>query len=75
MLAYTPRSYSEAMAMRLFVTYTYCATYLRGKTGDIITFAKFEEGNLLFETCEDKKSMTKVVTNLMTIKLFHHYLA
>ena len=36
--------------MRLFVTCTPCATTLRGKTGDIITFEKFEEGYLLSET-------------------------
>ena len=30
-----------------------------GKTGDIITFAQFEEGILLFKTCDDTKSGSK----------------
>ena len=42
--------YSKAMAMRLAVTYTPCATYLRKQTGNIITFAQFEEGNILTKT-------------------------
>ena len=33
------------MAMRPFVTYTPCATSLRGETSDIIAFAQFKEGN------------------------------
>ena len=32
------------------VSYTPYATSSREKTGDIITLAKFEEGNLFFET-------------------------
>ena len=44
------------MAMHLAVTYTPCATSLRGKTGDIITFAQFEEGNILTKTCNDAES-------------------
>ena len=46
-LAYTSHFYSEAMVMRPEVTYTPCATYLRKKTGDIIMFTQFEEGNIL----------------------------
>ena len=42
--------YSEAMAMRPYVTYTPCATSLREQTGDIMMLAQFEEGNLLYET-------------------------
>ena len=38
-LAYTPETYSEAMAMRPAVTYTPYATSLKEQTGDIITFA------------------------------------
>ena len=38
------------MLMRPAVTYTPCATYLRGETGDIITFAQFEEGGILTKT-------------------------
>ena len=52
-LAYMSRSYSKAMAMRPSVTYTSCATYPREKTGDIITFTQFEEGNLLSENHND----------------------
>ena len=55
-LAYTSRPYSEAMAMRLSVKYTPCGTSLRGETGDIITFAQFEEGDLLSETHNDAES-------------------
>ena len=42
--------------MHLSVKYTSCDTYLRGKTGGIITFAQFEEGNLLSETRNDAES-------------------
>ena len=49
-LTYTPRPYSEAMDMSPSLTYTPCATYSRRKTGNIITFAQFEEGNLPSET-------------------------
>ena len=38
------------------VTYTPYATSLREQTGDIITFAKFEEEVLLSETCEYAES-------------------
>ena len=41
------------MVMRLDVTYTHCATFLKGKTDDIITFARFEEGNISNKTCND----------------------
>ena len=46
-LAHTSRPYSEAMAMRLSVSYMTCATYSKKKAGDVITFAQFEEGGLL----------------------------
>ena len=45
-LAYTSRPYSEAMAMHLAVTYTPHATSLKEQTGDVITFAQFEEGEI-----------------------------
>ena len=32
------------------IAYTPCATSLREQTGDIITFAQFEEGNILTKT-------------------------
>ena len=55
-LSYTPRPYSEAMAMRPTVTYTPYATSSKEQTGDVITFAQFEEGNLLTETRNDTES-------------------
>ena len=42
--------------MHQYVTCTPCDTSYREQTGGIITFAKFEEGNLLSETCEDAES-------------------
>ena len=44
--------------MRPSVTYTPCAISSR-KTGDIITFTQFEEGNLLSETHNDAESGDK----------------
>ena len=44
------------MVMRPAVTYTPYATTSREKTGDIIMFAYFEEGNILTETCNDAES-------------------
>ena len=55
-LSYTSRPYAEAMAMRLEVTYTPYATSSKEKTGDVITFAQFEEGDLLSETRNDTES-------------------
>ena len=52
-LSYTSRPYAEAMAMRPAVTYTPYATSSKEKTGDVITFTQFEEGNLLSETRND----------------------
>ena len=43
------------MAMRPYVTYTPCATSLREQTGNIIKFTKSEEGNILFETRNNKE--------------------
>ena len=42
--------------MRLTVTYTPYATSSKEQTGDVITFAQFEEGNLLTETRDDTES-------------------
>ena len=39
--------------MRLSMSYIPCATSSKEKTGYIITFAQFEEGNLLSDTRED----------------------
>ena len=58
-LGYKSQPYSEAMVMRPAVTYTPCATSLRKKTGDIITFAQFEEGNISTKTRNDAESGDK----------------
>ena len=58
-LAYTSRPYSEEMSMRPAVTYTPYATSLKEQTGDVITFAQFEEGNILTETLNDAESGDK----------------
>ena len=58
-LSYTSRPYTEAMAMRPTVTYTPYATSSKEQTGDVITFAQFEEGNLLTETRNDIESGDK----------------
>ena len=57
--SYTSRPYLEAMAIRLEVTYTLYATSSKEKTGGVITFAQFEEGNILTETCNDAESGDK----------------
>ena len=47
------------MAMRPTVTYTPYATSSKEQTGDVITLAQFEEGNLLTETRNDRESGDK----------------
>ena len=42
--------------MRPTVTYTPYATSSKEQTGDVITFAQFEEGDLLTETRNDTES-------------------
>ena len=59
-LAYTSQLYSEAMDMLQFVSYILCSTYSKEKTGNIITFANFEEGDLLSETREDAEGDDKI---------------
>ena len=54
--SYTSRPYAEAMAMRLTVTYTPYATSYKEQTGDVITFAQFEEEDLITETRYDTES-------------------
>ena len=44
------------MAMRPAVTYTPYATSQKEQTGDVITFAQFEEGNILTETRNNAES-------------------
>ena len=55
-LSYMSRPYAEAMAMRPKVTYTPYATSSKEQTGDVITFAQFEEGNLITKTRNDTGS-------------------
>ena len=58
-LSYTSRPYLEALAMCPAVTYTPYATSSKEQTRDVITFAQFEEGNLLTETCNNTESGDK----------------
>ena len=55
-LSYLSRPYAEVMAMRPAVTYTPYATSSKEQTGDIITFAQLQEGNLLSETSNNTES-------------------
>ena len=50
------RPYSEVMYVCLDVTYTHSAKSVKEQTGDIITFAQFEEEDLLSETRDDAES-------------------
>ena len=52
-LSFASQPYSETVVMRLSVTYKSCTTYLREQTGNLITFAQFEEGNILTKTRND----------------------
>ena len=58
-LAYTSRPYSKEMAMRPEVTYTPYATSLKEKNGNVVTFAQFEERNILTETRNNAESSDK----------------
>ena len=58
-LSYTSRPYSEAMVVRPAVTYTPYAASSKDQTGDVITFAQFEEGNILTETRNNEESCDK----------------
>ena len=55
-LAYRPQPYPEVMSMRPAMMYISCATSLREKNGEIITFAKFEEVNIWTKTRNDAES-------------------
>ena len=66
-LVYMSRPYSESMAMRLAVTYTPYATSSKEQTGDVITFAQFEEGNILTETRNNAESGDD-----FTLTVMHH---
>ena len=54
-LVYMSQTYVEVMAMRSDVSYLPCVTTSKEKTGDTITFAHFEEGDLLSETRDNAK--------------------
>ena len=54
--SYRSQLYAEAMAMRPTVTYTPYATSSKEQTGDVITFAQFEEENFISETRIDTES-------------------
>ena len=58
-LLYTSRPYPKTMTMRPSVTYTPYATSSKEQTGDVITFAQFEEGNILTEIRNDAESGDK----------------
>ena len=58
-LVYMSQPYSKEMVMRMTVTYTPYATSSREQTGNVITFAHFEEGNILTETRNDTESGDK----------------
>ena len=58
-LAYTSRPYSEAMVIRLAVTYTPFSTSSKEQTGDVITFTQFEEGKIFTKTRNDVESGDK----------------
>ena len=55
-LVYMSQTYAEEMAMHPDVSYTPYATFPMEQTVYIITFTKFEQGNLLSETNDDAKS-------------------
>ena len=55
-LAYTSQPYSEAKNICPSVTYTPHTTSSKERTGNIIMLARFEEMNLLSETCDDAES-------------------
>ena len=56
-LAYKSQHYSEAMDLHLYVLYTTYATSSKEKTGDIITFTHFEEGDLWSDTRDNAESV------------------
>ena len=58
-LSYTSQPYSEATTMRPAGTYTPYATSSKEQTDNVITFAQFEEGDILSETRNDAESCDK----------------
>ena len=71
-LTYMSQEYAEVMDMCPGVSHTSYDKSSKEKTGDIIIFAQFEEGNINYLKV---MTMQKVATNTMTIKLLHHKLA
>ena len=55
-LSYTSQTYSESMAIHLAVTNTPHASFLIEQTGNITTFAQFEEENISTKTRNDAES-------------------
>ena len=55
-LAYTSKTYSEAMAMCPAVTYPPYEKSSKEKTGDVSAFAQFEERNILTKNSNDEES-------------------
>ena len=66
-MSYTSRPYAEAMAMRPEVTYTPYATSSKEQNGNVITFAHFEEGDLLSETINDTESVDESDSESITM--------
>ena len=62
-LSYTLRYYSEVMVMCPAVMYTPYAMSLKVQTGDVITFTKLEEGNILIKIVTMQKAVTNPITN------------
>ena len=62
-LAYMSRPYSEAMVMSAAVTYTSYGMSSGEQTGDVITFAQFEEGDILTKLVTMQKALTNPITN------------
>ena len=57
------------MAVHKAVLYIPCTTYLRRQTGDIITFAQFEEWGLLSKTFDDAERGDKSDDNSIFLPL------
>ena len=64
-LSYTSRTHSEALIMRSEVSDILYAASSHEKTGNIITFAQFEEGNVV-ETNIMQQNMNKFRLQLMS---------
>ena len=57
--------------MRPVVTYTPCAKSLKEQTGNGITFAQFEEGNILTKTSGDESNDKSITTMDYGDKSYH----